>query len=64
MQLSHLGVRRKETKGAAACDLQNPADFLPLNAVILKACQPAPADRYLTAAEMRVALAALLNPPG
>lgn len=32
-------------------------EFLPLNHVILKACQPLPADRFATAAEMRVALA-------
>jgi CHASE2 domain-containing sensor protein len=33
-----------------------PADFFPLNAVILKACQPDPAQRYASAAEMRHAL--------
>ena len=34
----------------------DPADFLPLNAVILKACQPDPAQRYASAAEMHAAL--------
>ncbi len=34
----------------------NTADFLPLNTVILKACQPDPAQRYTSAAEMRLAL--------
>jgi len=43
-------------------DTQNPADFLPLNNVILKACQPVPADRYLSAAEMRLALESLPKP--
>jgi CHASE2 domain-containing sensor protein len=33
-----------------------PADFFPLNAVILKACQPDPAQRYASAAEMHRAL--------
>jgi CHASE2 domain-containing sensor protein len=33
-----------------------PADFFPLNTVILKACQPDPAQRYATAAEMHLAL--------
>ncbi|HEX4349357.1 MAG TPA: hypothetical protein VH251_03175, partial [Verrucomicrobiae bacterium] len=37
---------------------EEPPDFLPLNSVILKACQPAPADRYASAAEMRSALEA------
>jgi CHASE2 domain-containing sensor protein len=36
-----------------------PAGFLPLNAIILKACQPNPAHRYASAAEMRRALLAL-----
>ena len=35
---------------------EDPADFLPLNTVILKACQPDPARRYATAAEMHRAL--------
>ena len=35
---------------------EEPPDFLPLNTVILKACQPLPADRYATAAQMRSAL--------
>jgi serine/threonine protein kinase len=35
---------------------EEPPDFLPLNSVILKACQPAPEDRYASAAEMGVAL--------
>lgn len=35
---------------------QDPAEFLPLNAIILKACQPMPADRYASAGEMRRAL--------
>ena len=34
----------------------NPVDFLPLNSVILKACQPEAADRYTSAAEMHTAL--------
>jgi CHASE2 domain-containing sensor protein len=33
-----------------------PADFFPLNTVILKACQPDPAQRYASAAEMYCAL--------
>jgi CHASE2 domain-containing sensor protein len=37
---------------------KDPADFLPLNTVILKACQPDPAQRYATAAEMHQALQA------
>ena len=37
---------------------EEPPDFLPLNSVILKACQPEPADRYASAAEMRSALEA------
>jgi len=35
---------------------QDPVDFLPLNTVILKACQPDPAQRYASAAEMHQAL--------
>jgi CHASE2 domain-containing sensor protein len=35
---------------------RDPADFLPLNTVILKACQPDPAQRYASAAEMHHAL--------
>ena len=35
---------------------ENPADFLPLNTVILKACQPDPVQRYASAAEMHRAL--------
>jgi CHASE2 domain-containing sensor protein len=34
-----------------------PADFFPLNNIILKACQPEAVDRYTSAAEMRAALA-------
>ncbi|MGA2786604.1 MAG: serine/threonine-protein kinase [Verrucomicrobiota bacterium] len=34
----------------------NPTDFFPLNTVILKACQPDPAQRYASAAEMHLAL--------
>jgi CHASE2 domain-containing sensor protein len=37
---------------------EEPPDFLPLNKIILKACQPAPPDRYGTAAEMRSVLEA------
>ncbi|MEI9962527.1 MAG: serine/threonine-protein kinase [Limisphaerales bacterium] len=37
-------------------EVGNPADFFPLNAVILKACQPDLAQRYATAAEMHRAL--------
>ena len=33
-----------------------PTEFLPLNSVILKACQPFPADRYVSAAQMCFAL--------
>jgi len=33
-----------------------PADFFPLNTVILKACQPDPAQRYASASEMHRAL--------
>ena len=33
-----------------------PAGFLPLNAIILKACQPNPASRYASAADMHRAL--------
>jgi CHASE2 domain-containing sensor protein len=35
---------------------KEPADFFPLNTVILKACQPDAAQRYASAAEMRLAL--------
>jgi CHASE2 domain-containing sensor protein len=35
---------------------EDPADFLPLNTVILKACHPDPAQRYASAAEMHRAL--------
>jgi hypothetical protein len=35
---------------------EEPPDFLPLNKVILKACQPRPEDRYGSAEEMRLAL--------
>jgi len=35
---------------------EDPADFLPLNTIILKACQPDPAQRYASAAEMHRAL--------
>ena len=38
---------------------EEPPEFLPLNAIILKACQPFPADRYASAAEMRAALASI-----
>ena len=38
---------------------ESPSDFLPLNDIILKACQPQPEDRYSSAAEMRVALEAV-----
>jgi len=34
----------------------DPADFFPLNTVIFKACQPDPAQRYASAAEMHRAL--------
>ncbi len=37
---------------------RDPADFFPLNTVILKACQPDPAQRYASAAEMHRALQA------
>jgi serine/threonine protein kinase len=35
---------------------KDPADFFPLNTVILKACQPDFAERYATAADMHRAL--------
>ena len=35
---------------------KDPTDFFPLNTVILKACQPEPAQRYASAAEMHLAL--------
>jgi len=35
---------------------KDPAEFFPLNAIILKACQPVCTQRYATAAEMRRAL--------
>lgn len=35
---------------------EEPPEFLPLNDVILKACQPDPKDRYATAADLRGAL--------
>lgn len=35
---------------------EEPPDFLPLNQVILKACQPSPADRHASAAQMGAAL--------
>jgi CHASE2 domain-containing sensor protein len=38
-----------------------PADFFPLNAVILKACQPDLAQRYASAAEMHCALQGVLK---
>jgi serine/threonine protein kinase len=37
---------------------REPADFFPLNAVILKACQPDCAERYASAAEMHEGLLA------
>ncbi|HEY2328952.1 MAG TPA: serine/threonine-protein kinase [Verrucomicrobiae bacterium] len=40
-------------------DNREPAGFLPLNALVLKACQPNPASRYASAAEMHRALLAL-----
>ena len=42
---------------------EEPPEFLPLNTVILKCCQPAPADRYASAAQLHQALAALQNQP-
>ena len=39
----------------------DPADFFPLNNVILKACQPDPKQRYTTAAEMHQALQTARN---
>jgi CHASE2 domain-containing sensor protein len=41
-----------------------PADFFPLNAVILKACQPDPAQRYASASEMHRALQGALKTLG
>ena len=40
---------------------EDPTDFLPLNTVILKACQPDPAQRYASAAEMHRALQEVLK---
>ena len=40
-----------------SADASEPPDFLALNPVILKACQPLPANRYVSAAELRDALA-------
>jgi CHASE2 domain-containing sensor protein len=37
---------------------EEPPEFLPLNEIILKACQPLPTDRYTSAAEMGAALKA------
>jgi serine/threonine protein kinase len=37
-------------------DAPEPADFFPLNNVILKACRPNPLERYASAAEMHKAL--------
>jgi CHASE2 domain-containing sensor protein len=37
---------------------KDPSDFFPLNTIILKACQPDPAQRYASAAEMHRALQA------
>jgi hypothetical protein len=41
---------------------KNPAAFLPLNTIILKACDPDLAARYATAAEMRNALQSMPRP--
>ncbi len=38
-----------------------PPEFLPLNNVIMKACQPSPKERYASAMEMRAALAEALK---
>lgn len=35
---------------------KDPAEFFPLNAVVLKACQDDPAQRYASADEMHLAL--------
>ncbi len=42
---------------------EDPADFLPLNTIILKACQPDPAQRYASAAEMHRALQEIQSAP-
>src|SRR5579859_1495240 len=42
---------------------EDPADYLPLNTVILKACQPDPAQRYASAAEMHRALQEITKSP-
>ena len=42
-------------------DAREPADFFPLNSIILKACRPNPVERYATAAGMRNALLELLK---
>ena len=41
-----------------------PAEFFILNPVILKACQPLPADRYDSAAQLRLDLEAIQNNAG
>ncbi len=38
-----------------------PAEFFTLNVIILKACQPDPAQRYASASEMRQALEGARN---
>ena len=43
---------------------EEPPEFLPLNTLILKACQPMPEQRYATAGEMGQALAELLKSMG
>lgn len=40
---------------------EEPPDFMPLNEVVLKACQPLPEDRYASASEMGAALTAALK---
>jgi hypothetical protein len=41
-----------------------PPEFLALNNVIMKACQPSPEERYASAMEMRDALAEALKTIG
>jgi eukaryotic-like serine/threonine-protein kinase len=43
---------------------EDPPEFLPLNEVITKACQPKPEDRYASANDVRLALEAAQSHKG